>query len=183
MILMELFGRDSCSSLVFHTKEAGASSIVSEWGLVCDLNYKSKVSSTVYQYNLQRIGDDSMIKVVTILQGTMSAFMAGVMIGAFMLGKLADRCSFPEFFLFYIHPFKLSPGLVESTQSPSPCLASLSSTPSLVSPAPSTSMLEQNLQQDFSALETSCPCLSFLMSWWVGLKGPSLEQPCRFYFS
>ena len=49
---MELFGRDSCSSLVFHTKEAGASSIVSEWGLVCDLNYKSKVSSTVYQYNL-----------------------------------------------------------------------------------------------------------------------------------
>jgi len=58
-------GRDSCSSLVFHTKEAGASSIVSEWSLVCDMNYKSK--------------------------GTMSAFMAGVMIGAFILGKLADR--------------------------------------------------------------------------------------------
>jgi len=57
--------RDSCSSLVFHTKEAGASSIVSEWSLVCDMNYKSK--------------------------GTMSAFMAGVMIGAFILGKLADR--------------------------------------------------------------------------------------------
>lgn len=57
--------RDSCSSLVFHTKEAGSSSIVSEWGLVCDMNYKSK--------------------------GTMSAFMAGVMIGAFILGKLADR--------------------------------------------------------------------------------------------
>ena len=35
--------RDSCSSLVFHTKEAGASSIVSEWSLVCDMNYKSKV--------------------------------------------------------------------------------------------------------------------------------------------
>merc|ERR550517_864338 len=104
------------------------------------------------------------------------------MIGAFMLGKLADRWEIVVFLIFstfYIHPFKLPPGLVESTQSPSPCLASLSSTPSLVSPAPSTSMLEQNLQRDFSALETSCPCLSSPMSWWVGLKGPSLEQPCR----
>jgi len=57
--------RDSCASLTFNIKDAGASSIVSEWGLVCDLNYKSK--------------------------GTMSAFMAGVMVGAFLLGKLADR--------------------------------------------------------------------------------------------
>ena len=35
--------RDSCASLTFNIKDAGASSIVSEWGLVCDLNYKSKV--------------------------------------------------------------------------------------------------------------------------------------------
>ena len=42
-MLIETLGRDSCSSLVFHTQEAGASSIVSEWGLVCDMNYKSKV--------------------------------------------------------------------------------------------------------------------------------------------
>ena len=109
MILMELFGRDSCSSLVFHTKEAGASSIVSEWGLVCDLNYKSKVSSTVYQYNLHSKERRGMIKVVAILQGTMSAFMAGVMIGAFMLGKLADRCSFPEFFLLLHSSFQTLP--------------------------------------------------------------------------
>ena len=37
------FNRDSCASLTFNIKDAGASSIVSEWGLVCDLNYKSKV--------------------------------------------------------------------------------------------------------------------------------------------
>jgi len=54
--------RDSCQALHFKAEES--SSIVSEWGLVCDQNYKSK--------------------------GTMSAFMAGVMLGAFVLGKLAD---------------------------------------------------------------------------------------------
>ena len=42
-----------------------------------------------------------MIKVVTILQGTMSAFMAGVMIGAFMLGKLADRWEIVVFLIFF----------------------------------------------------------------------------------
>jgi len=54
--------RDSCQALQFSVSQS--SSIVSEWGLVCDQNYKSK--------------------------GTMSAFMAGVMLGAFVLGKLAD---------------------------------------------------------------------------------------------
>eukprot|EP00092_Neocalanus_flemingeri_P010126 GFUD01010911.1.p1 GENE.GFUD01010911.1~~GFUD01010911.1.p1 ORF type:complete len:513 (-),score=125.09 GFUD01010911.1:172-1710(-) len=55
--------RDSCQALQFSVEKS--SSIVSEWSLVCDQNYKSK--------------------------GTMSAFMAGVMLGAFVLGKLADR--------------------------------------------------------------------------------------------
>jgi len=54
--------RDSCQALQFSVEQS--SSIVSEWSLVCDQNYKSK--------------------------GTMSAFMAGVMLGAFVLGKLAD---------------------------------------------------------------------------------------------
>jgi len=54
--------RDSCQTLQFSTEQS--SSIVSEWDLVCEQNYKSK--------------------------GTMSAFMAGVMLGAFVLGKLAD---------------------------------------------------------------------------------------------
>jgi len=54
--------RDSCQALQFSSSQS--SSIVSEWSLVCDQNYKSK--------------------------GTMSAFMAGVMLGAFVLGKLAD---------------------------------------------------------------------------------------------
>jgi MFS family permease len=54
--------RDSCQDLQFSAEQS--SSIVSEWGLVCEQNYKSK--------------------------GTMSAFMAGVMLGAFVLGKLAD---------------------------------------------------------------------------------------------
>ena len=48
---MNTLGRDSCSSLVFHTKEAEASSIVSEWGLVCDMNYKSKVVSESLLYH------------------------------------------------------------------------------------------------------------------------------------
>ena len=179
---MESFGRDSCSSLVFHTKEAGASSIVSEWGLVCDFNYKSKVS-TVYQYNLHsnegEIASDGVIKVVPKIQGTMSAFMAGVMIGAFLLGKLADGWEILSCVSFQTQS---PPGLAGSIQSPSPCLASSSSTPSLVSPAPSTFMLELNLQLDSSALETSWPCLSFPMSWWVGQKGPLLEQLCRSHF-
>jgi len=55
--------RDHCKSLQFDTKFS--SSIESEWGLVCDQNYLSKA--------------------------TMSVFMAGVMTGAFFLGKLADR--------------------------------------------------------------------------------------------
>jgi len=54
--------RDSCKSLEFDTRLS--SSIESEWGLVCDQNYLSKA--------------------------TMSVFMAGVMTGAFFLGKLAD---------------------------------------------------------------------------------------------
>jgi len=54
--------RDSCQALQFSTEHS--SSIVSEWDLVCEQNYKSK--------------------------GTMSAFMSGVMLGAFVLGKLAD---------------------------------------------------------------------------------------------
>jgi len=55
--------RAACSDLVFHNE--AKSSIVSEWGLVCDQNWKSKA--------------------------TMSTFMSGVMIGALILGNLADR--------------------------------------------------------------------------------------------
>ena len=43
-------------------------------------------------------------------------------------------------------------------------------------------MLEQSLRLDFSALETSCQCLSLVMSWWVEPKEPLLEQPCRLHF-
>ena len=53
----------ACSDVFFSTQQR--SSIVSEFGLVCDQSYKSKA--------------------------TMSAFMAGVMIGAFVLGKFADQ--------------------------------------------------------------------------------------------
>ena len=52
----------SCQDVFFFTEHR--SSIVSEFVLVCDQSYKSKA--------------------------TMSAFMAGVMIGAFVLGKFAD---------------------------------------------------------------------------------------------
>jgi len=55
--------RSSCARLVFDT--SSSSSIVSEWGLVCDDNWRSKA--------------------------TMSGFMSGVMIGALILGKLSDR--------------------------------------------------------------------------------------------
>jgi len=54
--------RSSCKALFFDTRQS--SSIESEWSLVCDQNYLSKA--------------------------TMSVFMAGVMTGAFFLGKLAD---------------------------------------------------------------------------------------------
>ena len=53
----------ACSDVFFFTQQR--SSIVSEWSLVCDQSYKSKA--------------------------TMSAFMAGVMVGAFVLGKFADQ--------------------------------------------------------------------------------------------
>jgi len=55
--------RVACDELGFLSVDK--SSIVSEWGLVCDQNWKSKA--------------------------TMSTFMAGVMIGALILGNLADR--------------------------------------------------------------------------------------------
>jgi len=55
--------RLSCITLKFDVSHS--SSIVSEWGLVCDENWKSKA--------------------------TMSGFMFGVMVGALILGKLADR--------------------------------------------------------------------------------------------
>lgn len=55
--------RHECKSLVFNMETK--SSIVSEWDLVCDQNWRSKA--------------------------TMSTFMAGVMIGALILGNLADR--------------------------------------------------------------------------------------------
>lgn len=55
--------RFNCKNLKFNVDTK--SSIVSEWGLVCDQNWRSKA--------------------------TMSVFMMGVMIGALFLGNLADR--------------------------------------------------------------------------------------------